>query len=429
MFILNPPPLDKNQIVKAKKRFDWALSSMIVNYKFVHHVLALLAKIPDNRIPTMGVRVLFGGKMQMLYNPAFVEHLSDPELIYCLYHEVMHLVLHHCTGRQIAKDPLANTSQDLAVNELIPLENGLCEPPRTEDGTVVVYTVERMKQIPMFADMKERQTAEYYYNFLKDRRKQHGKGKGDGKQGDNGKDKDGKGGGKKGDKPQQGEDPFEGMGSWDDHNLWSEDELAAEKIRAKIREIDRNNLWGNESEGFKEAVRQAQIKKINWRNFLRRFIGNFIWRWRQPDRKRPNRRMGYDYPGSRRLTVSKGLAATDTSGSIRNEWLSQFLSVINQMTDYMPIDLMEFDAEKTAGPFPFARKKVNYEFTGRGGTNFGPVMQAAEEGKYKFLAVLTDGEASPPPKPKGVEVVWILPEGKNPPVEWGHRIHIQGDLM
>jgi hypothetical protein len=37
--------------------------------------------------------------------------------------------------------------------------------------------------------------------------------------------------------------------------------------------------------------------------------------------------------------------------------------------------------------------------------------------------ILTDGAAAECLKPKA-QVVWVLPEGNSPPVEWGKRIHM-----
>jgi predicted metal-dependent peptidase len=63
-------------------------------------------------------------------------------------------------------------------------------------------------------------------------------------------------------------------------------------------------------------------------------------------------------------------------------------------------------------------------FLGRGGTDFAPIMQMVEERHYKSVVILTDGEAGAVPQPSA-EVVWVLPAGHNPPVDWGKRIHME----
>lgn len=383
---------DQRFLAQVKKRFEWALTFLIVRYGFVHQVLSMMTKAPSLKIDTMGVCVLSGARFELRYNPYFVDALTDEELIYVFYHEVMHVVLHHCTSRKFPNHEAGNIAHDLAANEIIPENAGSCERPKDKSGEVGTFVSILQKHFP---DIKEKQTCEWYYSFLRDKSKENG-GKGD--ENDKGRE-------------------------LDDHGGWKEDEIASERIRAKVKEIERNNLWGDLSETEKELIKAAQVRRINWRNLIRRFLGNHVWSSREATRKRPNRRMGYIYAGSKRLFVDKALVAVDTSGSVPNELLQMFLGVINGMLDFIPIDLMQFDADKTEGPITFDRRKVNYTFKGRGGTNFEPIMQAVKEKRYKTVVILTDGCAPAPSKPHA-DVVWVLPPGCTPPVDWGKRIHM-----
>lgn len=405
--VLVPKPLDPVVVEKVKKRLEWACTFLIVRYGFVHQILAMMTKTPSNMTLTMGVRVLSGGKFELIYNPYFVDGLKDEELVYVFYHEILHLALHHCTSRNFDDKDIGNIAHDLAVNELIPVNPGSCEPPRDKNGNLEGAFVSEFKK--QFKGIKEKQTCEYYYDFLKDKQKKAtGKGQGQGKG--------------------KGQDQTQGQGKgkhdFDDHGGWKEDEVADERVRARIKEIDQGDLWGDVTGANREVILAAQVRKINWRNLVRRFLGNHSWKDREATRKRPNRRMGYEFSGTRRLYVDRHLVAVDTSGSIDSELLSQFLSIVNSMLDYMPIDLMQFDAEKTAGPVPFDRRKVQYEFTGRGGTCFEPVMQVAKERHYKSLSIITDGCADVCSKPSA-DVLWVLPKGCKPPVDWGKRIYME----
>jgi predicted metal-dependent peptidase len=396
MYDLNAKPLSPQQLSKARKRFEWLTSFLIVNYGFVHHVLQVMTKTVDTHTQTMGVRVLSGGRFELRYNPAFFESLTDEEAVYVFFHEVLHLSLHHCTRRKFSDHALGNIAHDLAVNELIPIKTGSCEPPRDKAGNLVGVFVNEFRKQKGFEDIENNQSAEWYYDYLKRKAPQQG------------------GGG-------EGQDSQ----TMDDHNGWKEDELADTQVKARIDHIARNNLWGNVSATFKEAVMAAQIRRVNWRNLIRRFIGNILWKDRETTRKRPNRRTGYKHPGSKRVHVDKALVAVDTSGSIDSETLSKFLGTVNSMLDFFPIDLVQFDAGITDGPRPFEASRVKLEFSGRGGTVFGPVFELAKERHYKALIVLTDGEAEQPDRPTGIDVLWALPTGKNPPVTWGKVIHLE----
>lgn len=397
---------DPRFLAQIKKRFEWALTFLIVRYGFVHQVLSMMTKTVSLQVPTMGVYVRSGARFELLYNPYFVDGLSDEELVFVFYHEVMHVVLHHCTSRKFPNPELGNIADDLAVNEIIPVNPGSCEGP-TLDGEAVGAFVQSYRKT--YSDLREKQTAEWYYSFLMEESK---------KQSENGSGKNGSGknGGKK-----PGSDGSNGR--IDDHGGWKEDEVAAERIRAKIKEIDRSNTWGDLSESSKELIRAAQVRRINWRNLIRRFLGNHAWSAKEYTRKRPNRRMGYIYAGSKRLFVDKTLVAIDTSGSVGSDLLSKFLAVVNGMLDFMPIDMMQFDAAKTAGPVSFDKRKVDYTFKGRGGTNFEPIMQVVKEKRYRSVVILTDGAAPAPSKPHA-DVLWVLPPGCVPPVDWGKRIHM-----
>lgn len=396
------PPPTPEIMQKCMERFEWLVNFTIVKRRFVHQILGILDKEPNSAVGTMAVTVMSHGRFLLRYNPAWVQELTDEEAAFVFYHEVLHLALHHCTSRPLGKDKqIANYAHDLAVNELIPVEQG-CQPPRDKDGSLVGVFVSELKKIPLYSDIEEKQTAEWYYEYLKKKQEENGgkHGFGDG-------------------------DPSSAQ--MDDHGGWKEDELADEKVRAKIKEIERMNAWGDMSMHTRESILAAQVKKVNWRNLIRQFTGNILWKTKTTTRKRPNRRTGYTHPGSRRIHVDRVLVAIDTSGSTwcTGTMLPDFLGTINSMVDFFPIDLMQFDAQKTDGPKPYDRRCVNYEFVGCGGTNFQPVMDIAMQGHYKAVIILTDGQAAEPARPPATKVLWVLPKGCRPPVEWGTQIHME----
>ena len=80
------------------ERWDWLITFMVVEDKFVHNVLMMMDKSRNDSIKTMGVRVE-GTRIFLVYNQKFIDSLSDAELRWVITHEVYHLVLHHCTKR------------------------------------------------------------------------------------------------------------------------------------------------------------------------------------------------------------------------------------------------------------------------------------------------------------------------------------------
>lgn len=422
-------PFTPTELTQAAKRFEWMTGFLIIQFKFVHQILGMMVKIPKRGLNTMGVRVTPEGKFELYYDPIWSKNLSDEELTYIFYHEILHLALHHCTKRSLSKDKaekhLANIAHDLAVNELIPGTYN-CKRPVGEDGKVCGTFVSELIKMDEYKDIQEKQTAEWYWDYLRKKKKENE----DKLPGIEPEGCDGnctncslkeEGESKKGESNKEGPT----CKQMDDHGGWSEHEVADEKVSAKIKEIDRmgDKSWGVVSQGVREIILAAQIKKINWRSKIRVWFGNHSWKDRITTRKRPNRRTGFIHPGFKKSYVDKYLVAADTSGSIDQELLSEWIGVINQLVEYLPIDFMQFDCSKQTDPKPYDRRRLKLEFKGRGGTNFQPVMDLVKERNYKGVMILTDGEASAPTQPKA-RVLWVLPIGCKPPVEWGDRVYL-----
>ena len=385
---------------KVKDRMDWLVRFLVCRYHFVHKVLGYMERSYSYQMSTMGVRVQ-GSKMYLTINPAFAQSLSDEFLTFVLYHEVCHIVLHHCTSRQLGRTSLANTAHDLAVNDIIPEEEDACLRPRDKDGNLMGLFVDELKKQPIFADIENMKSSEWYYNYLRKKQKEN---------------------------PQAGEGGGEGDGEGsgetiDEHGGREENEVVGERIRNIVKEIDATNSWGSMSATAQEVIRSAQVRKINWRNKIRTWFGNIAWKHRISTRKRPNRRTGYMHPGHKKSYVDRWLVAADTSMSIDSDLLGQFGGVLNQLVEILPIDFMQFDAGMTAEPKPYDRKMMNVTFKGRGGTDFEPVMKVADERHYKGVMLLTDGCAGEPHKPKA-KVLWVMPKGCHAPVEWGERVYL-----
>ena len=430
-------------MTQAEKRLEWLCSFTIIRYRFVHEILMMMNKHTDIMCPTMGVRVI-GTGFDLAYNPNFFMQLQDPEAMYVFSHECFHLVLHHCTRRKFDDHVLGNIAQDLAVNELIEEQAGSCERPKVfikndkskklEEKLMGCF-VEELEKEPMFKGILKKQSAEWYYDFLKERLpKMTIKIKVRGQGGGEGKDKEKGEGDGKGDKEKQKDKSQTGSGSQeitieicDEHGGWDKtNEIADEIIRAKVEEMMRSNKWGDLSAGTVETIMAAQKPEINWRRYVRAWAGNLVWREREVTVKRPNRRTGFKHPGFKKIHVDRILLAIDTSGSIGSEELAQFLREMNRIQELTPIDVMQFDAAVTTQPRQYDKKREKFDFKGRGGTSFQPVMDTAQKFRYKGLIILTDGQAEAPIKPPSTRVLWALTNpAMNPPVDWGQRVWIK----
>jgi predicted metal-dependent peptidase len=389
--------MEPNTKEQAKEILANEIGLLAIQYRFVYQIINMTNRICVPNMKTMGVKVCPSGNFELGYDPEFVCALKDTWLRYVLYHEILHMVLGHCTYRDkhFKNKKLGNVAMDLAINQLIPIKKTFCERP---EGDFRSLQIEDFKK--KYPDIEEKQTAEYYYEFLLKKQESES--------------------GKSGKESGSGE--FEK--GFDSHEGFGESELAAEKIRSKIKEIETNNSWGSIGGDVKEMIIAANTKRIPWQSIVKQIYGNISWGERETTRKRPNRKTGYINPGYKKLMVDKHLLAIDVSASVSESLGAKFIGTMNQIVDVVPLDYMQCDSDVTVTPKPFDRKKKSIEFTGRGGTSFQPIIDLVDRLKYKFVLIFTDGEASPCTKPKNARVIWVLPEGANPPVDWGTIVHI-----
>ena len=408
--------MKSDKYVTEDERWEYLVTSMILGDPFVHEFIIMMSKFADEDIKTMGVRVE-NARIYLAYAPSFLKKLTDSEARWVLVHEILHLVFHHCTVRS-SNDPrlhqLDNIAADLAINQLIPETGHIMKP---DPKTITPY-------FPQALHFPEKLSKEQYFQLLmeKDQKDDNGQGNGQG-QGQNGQ-------GQKDSGDKKDKDTIASAGDLvDNHEGWSEAEaeIIDEIIRNKVDQMSRSSKsWGKVTGGIKELIMAAQRSQIAWWRILREYLGLFSTTRKQSTLKRPNKRFGYPFAGVKRKHVDKVLCAIDSSGSISEDSLKRFLTEMNTIHETHPVDLVVFDDGITQGPMPFTRKRKCFEFKGRGGTNFTPVMELAKKEKCKCLVVLTDGCAAKCDYPIGVkEVIWCLVDDGKPPVDWGRQVHIK----
>jgi predicted metal-dependent peptidase len=388
-------------------RWKWLVTFMVLEDTFVHEILMMMEKRQTKAVGTMGVTIK-DAKLILFYNLDFVNTLTDPELRFVLTHEIYHVVLHHCCVRLPERKEdrkLYNIAADLAINCLIS-DDPCRHMPKEKDGDRKGKNVGlRPTQEPY--NFPDKQSMEQYVLLLHEMKDQ-GKDIGDGEGNGDGQD---------------------GSGSLDNHDGWSDAdaEIVKQEIRNKIEELSkRQNGWGNIPGDVQQIIQAAQKSSVRWWKYLRHYLGNLVTSKVESTFKKPHRRYGYPYCGTKRLHTDRKLVAIDTSGSISTDDLSHFLAEVNKLAELQPVDLVMFDHAVQGKIMPFDRKRVSFDFKGRGGTAFTPVIELADQRRYQSLIILTDGCAEAPPKPHHVkDVLWVLTEEEyKPPVDWGQRVHI-----
>lgn len=156
--------------------------------------------------------------------------------------------------------------------------------------------------------------------------------------------------------------------------LWQEDELLEEQINMLI---DSTDDWGDMPAELVSRIRAAAARRIPRGAILDGFRASVLGSRRLLTRLRPNRRTGWLQMGSRREYMARILVAVDVSCSVSDRDVASFLATVERLFSYgvCHIDWMTFDTEVRA--VSSHRPGAETEITGRGGTNFQPVLDYA----------------------------------------------------
>jgi len=391
--------------IAVSERMDSACSKLILDSPLYYIPIARTVKVQTKRLPTMGVGPIRRTRLALYYNPDFVKQLNKYQLAAILKHEALHILLQHVVRgkRYGASNRQFNIGADLTIN------------PHLKGGRDT--GIPEWAYFPETLHLPEGESAEWYCSELKKRKKEFAE-KIKGELGNSGID-------------DAFFDSLEGD-LIDDHSLWdkiseSDKSIVAEKIRRLANEAvdaERRRKRGTIPGSLLASITAANKPIINWKKEAKYFIGQVTASERQATRKRPNRRFGYAQPGKKKVYKSKILVAIDTSGSVSETWIAAFLSEFFGMLNHVIADIICFDAQCYGEPVRLKRKNQHIKIEGRGGTNFVPPINMAEELGYKGLVMMTDGECFFPPAPK-CRTLWVLPKGNEeikPP--FGKTIYI-----
>jgi len=381
----------------AKVKLESAISKLITFYPLFGTVFLALNKRESDQLPTMAVGVTRRVDLALYYNPDFVKKLTHEELKAVLIHESMHVLLHHIARAAHFNYgmKLFNYAADAAIN---------CSIQNLPDGAIY----------PKTYGLPDHEAAEWYYRRLREMAEKNG------------------------------EEWVDGKGQLvDDHSMWGEceDDVVKEKIRGiasrAIKEQEQKG-WGHIAGEVVKKVLAANRPVVNWKKEVRFFVNKLVLHGHKTTRSRLNRREQslienrvpelrdiYLHPGKRKNYTSRLLVAIDTSGSVSDKELGEFVDELNGLIDHVQCDYICFDTQIYGAPKPFSKKAKNVDVKGRGGTNFHPVCELIDEAKYDGLIIMTDGFAPFPPKPRA-RVLWCLTQsgaGVHPP--FGKRVVIE----
>lgn len=338
----------------------------------------------------------------LIYNPKFIEKLTQNQIKTLLSHEVLHIALQHLIRVRVvvpdldekkgidsktkAKLELWNIATDLVINNSL-VENNFEFSGLLNNGLVPRNNEFLFKGDGFRIKNIDEKIAEEIYHELYDKVK---------KTIENYKGFD--------IHIYDGKTPIEELEK--DSKAWKQRLVEAE-IYAKMK--------GKEPKGLGRYIDKLLNPKLNWRELLYRYITQEIptdYNWNMPSKR--SQVLGVYLPRIKKELIDITIAI-DTSGSIGKEELTEFLSEvigIAKAFESLRINILFMDAQ-IHNHYVLDQSNyedvLTYDIGGGGGTDFTDIYKYIEENvpNTRLLVFFTDGFATFP-REEEKKTLWVL---------------------
>ena len=345
--------------------------TLIFTEPFYGLFLIGINKTYSEQIPTAGVSKHNIG-IQLTINPEFYNDLSEDHRYGLIKHELLHIAFGHLLLRDLySNHKLFNIAADLEINQYI-LESKL------PTGGLLLSSFPEL-DLPTKAGTKK------YYELLEQAQEDGSCPSLDALM-----------------NKMDGESEY-CHSTWNEFDNLSEPDkkLLQKQVEHQLKEsaeqtVKKCGSIPGEMSDIISRLLHIEPAKFDWRQYLRRFVGNSSIVYTKKLRRKYNKRYAAN-PGLKIKFKNHILVGVDTSGSVNNEELEEFFSELTHMhkTGHK-ISVAQCDTSlRTIEEF---QPKKDWEIHGRGGTSFQPVIDHYNEkkGVYTALIYLTDGEAYAP---------------------------------
>lgn len=381
------------------------IANLFTEERYYAELLLGMRRISSSEVPIAGVCVR--DEIELHINHKTFDILSLEERKAVLKHECGHIFHNHISrGIEIApeiydkndKSKLNTSEEDIGqifLNKLkhtslnVAADCALnCNIKNLPNG--VVY--------PKTFDLEDGQTFEWYFENLKNN------------------------------------DKAKNFMGYDGHEIWSKSDNNQEVLKEKIRQFVNEAAKKARAAGCLSANDELLLENLNkkaqvrWQDILRKFVSRAIAIKTEVSRKKRNRRYGIVVPGHVREPVLNLGIAIDTSGSVSDRALGQFMVEIEKIAKYANVLVVEADSEIKKS-YEFNPQK-QYKISGRGGTAYQPAFEYFNKIKNDPIDAMIyfgDGDCADNDrikKPK-YPVLWAF-VGKSPrPADFGGLIRIE----
>lgn len=359
--------------------------------RFYAELVLEMNRVITNGIPTMGVCVR--DKIELHINPKFFESMSPKERIAVLKHECGHILNDHIPRFKELAPEVYNKSSDIADRIINNVKHKSMNIAADCALNCNIANLPEDCMLPSKFDLKGGETFEWYHENLKNNEK------------------------------------MKNMTGFDDHSIWSESEgdreILKEKIRQSVETAANKTRAAGKMTNDDELLVSRLNKPKNWRAILRQFAAKHMTSVLESTKKKRNRRYGINIPGHIKTEELHLGVAIDTSGSVSDEALNQFMSEIGNIAKYAKVTVVEADSE-IKNSYVFDPKKT-YKVKGRGGTAYKPAFDFFNDKEVDGVIYFGDMDCYDTEdlkKPK-YSVLWAIIGNQEPPANWGSKVKIE----
>lgn len=352
------------------------------------------------------------------YNADFIDALSLEQTQFVLSHEALHCALSHFARRMHRDKYRWDIACDLAINPLL-IAEGLEACP----GALHLVEFEGMTAEEIYPCIDESDQMNTHDHHIYDQAES-----------DAGGSPDGGGTEPPQDSPSQPRKPLPqsgksgGAGQPRPPGPETQEQLAAQWAQ-RMASAHQQAMQAGKMEGaLGRLIGHLLEPQIPWRALLARYMSatareDYNW-------ARPSRREGEAILPSLRSNQLNVVVAIDSSGSISDQEMQQFVSELDALKGQINarITLLACDselAEESPWQFePWEPLTLPHELKGGGGTDFTPVFRWLEQADSHsdLLIYFTDAQGQFPDSEPAIPVIWLV-KGRAK-VPWGQRIQL-----
>jgi len=370
-------------VKQNRGKLDDTLAAMFSNMEFkqsylfwAHMIGQCSIKIREDLPAPAGVSFV-NDHYNLYINPKMYDEFDLHGRLAVLKHEMIHILDDHLGRLEDRKFMAWNFATDCALNQMI-------DPDHLPDCAITPKTLSEMLKV----SVPSNQSAEFYYELIKDEMEKQENENGDGDSGD-------------GDSGSDGSDEQK-VKPLDDHEVWKESkgdkDLKKDVTKKMIEKAQTETIKGKgtvPSECSDWLNLHSRKSELNWKKVLRGIVGNKRVGKRstimKTDRRFPKRE---DLRGKTKDRMFNLLVISDVSGSMSDASIIQTLGEVRHICDVTKtdVDLIQIDTYAYP-PEKLNKKTKTFARKGNGGTELHPALAMAKKHNidYQAVVVLTDG--------------------------------------